>query len=394
MKIVLAHNHYLQSGGEDMAFAAEASLLERYGHTVVAYRDDNQRIDLSSRPAIAFGSIWSRFSYLKFLEALHDAKPDVAHFHNTFPLISPSPYFASRRIGVPVVQTLHNYRLLCPSATFFRDGHPCEDCLGKTPPWPSMVHACYRGSRVHTGVVAAMLTVHRWLRTWQERVDIYVALTDLARRKFLDGGLPEQKVMVKPNFVHPDPGARQERKGRYALFVGRMSDEKGVGVLLRAWANLSGITLRIVGDGPLLQDVRTMAHRNGGDQIEVLGRRPRQEVLELTKSARYLLLPSECYENFPVVVAEAFACGVPVIASRLGAMEEIVEDGRTGLLFTPGDTDDLAEKVEWAWTNAKRMREMGVESRAEYEAKYTAERNYPILMDIYQQAIENAGARR
>jgi len=283
-----------------------------------------------------------------------------------------------------VIQTLHNYRLLCPNAILYRDGGVCEDCLGRLP-WPGVMRGCYRGSRAQTVVVAAMLAVHRWLKTWLEKVDIYIALTEFARRKFIEGALPAEKVVVKPNFVHPDPGVR-DGSGNYAIFVGRLSREKGVLTLLAAWELLKDIPLKIAGDGPLVEDVRRRSQMLGG--VEVLGRRDHKDVIGLLKGARFLVFPSEWYECFPVTFVEAFACGVPVIASRLGAMAEIVEDGRTGLHFTPGDPDDLAARVVYAWSHPERMREMGREARAEYEAKYTAERNYQMLMDIYHRAIE------
>lgn len=243
-----------------------------------------------------------------------------------------------------------------------------------------------------SGVVAAMLTTHRALGTWARGVDVYIALTEFARRKFMEGGLPAEKIVVKPNFVHPDPGPG-EGKGGYALFVGRLSPEKGVRTLLRAWERLKGIPLKIVGDGPLQAEMEDLVRGGGLEGVEMLGRRPREEVLGLMREAGVLVFPSECYENFPMTVAEAFACGLPVVASRLGAMAGIVEDGRTGLLFAPGDAEDLAAKVAWLFSHPEELARMRREARAEYEAKYTAERNYQLLMEIYGQALE-AGHRR
>ena len=340
-----------------------------------------------SRAALASGTTWSRPTRYHLLEMLRDARPNVAHFHNTFPLISPSAYSACREVRVPVVQTLHNYRLLCPAATFFRDGHVCEECLGKTPPWPGVMHGCYRGSRSQTAVVAAMLTTHRCLQTWKKQVDMYIALTEFSRRKFIEGGIPSDKIVFKPNFVHPDPGAT-ESKGRYALFVGRLSREKGLLTLLRAWQYLKKIPLKIAGDGPLMGEVQGFVRKQKLSNVELLGWCTREEVLRLMKGALFLVFPSEWYEGFALTIVEAFACGVPVIASRMGAMAEIVEDDRTGLHFTPEDPEDLAAKFEWAWAHPKQMMVMGREARAQYKQKYSAERNYQRLMEIYQMAIE------
>jgi glycosyltransferase involved in cell wall biosynthesis len=386
MKIVLVHNYYQRPGGEDVVFAAEAALLRQKGHEVVQYTEDNRCIKGVRQIAVAAHTIWSGSTRHRLLRILHGVRCDVVHFHNTFPLISPSAYAACREATVPVVQTLHNYRLLCPAATFFRDGHVCEACLGKTPPWPGVRYACYRESHVQTTVVAATLSLHRWLKTWQTQVDVYVALTEFARRKFIEGGLPAEKIVVKPNFVTPDPGMRDSDRS-YALFVGRIAQEKGVRLLLQAWQGLQGVPLKIVGDGPLMDEVRAVVQGQKLEGVEVLGQRSRQEVLTWMKGAQFLVVPSEWYEGFPVTIAEAFACGVPVVASRLGAMAEIIKEGHTGLHFAPGDPDDLETQVRWAFSHPKELTQMGRRAREEFQAKYTADRNYEMLMAIYRQAL-------
>jgi glycosyltransferase involved in cell wall biosynthesis len=285
-----------------------------------------------------------------------------------------------------VIQTLHNYRLLCPVALFFRDGRVCEDCMGKAVPWPGVVHGCYRGSRAASGVIATMLTVHRALRTWTEMVDVYVALTEFARDKFIEGGLPAGKIVVKPNFVAPDPG-QGPGGGGYALFVGRLAPEKGTGTMLAAWDRLgTRIPLKIVGDGPLRDRVMGAAARQSN--VEWLGHMPVADVHELMGKADMLVFPSQWYETFGRVAAEAFAAGTPVIAANIGAVAELVEHGRTGLKFRPGDPGDLVTQVEWALSHPAGLRSMREEVRAEFEAKYTAERNYRTLMEIYEAALE------
>ena len=234
-------------------FLAETALLESYGHRVVRYITHNDRVAELNSVTLAGKTVWNSSAYRELRNLIHLEQPDVAHFHNTFPLVSPAGYYAARAEGVPVVQTLHNYRLLCPNALFFRDGGVCEDCKSKAITWPGVVHKCYRGSRAASGVVTAMLTTHRALRTWRKKVDVYIALTEFARRKFIEGGLPAGKIIVKPNFVYPDPGPG-EGEGGFALFVGRLSFEKGVGTLLAAWEHLDRrIPLKIVGDGPLTE---------------------------------------------------------------------------------------------------------------------------------------------
>ena len=388
MKILLVHNHYQQPGGEDAVFWAEVELLRNRGHEVITFVENNARLNGMNPMKAATNAIWSRESLVRLRTIIQEHRPDVAHFHNTFLMISPAAYYACKEAGVPVVQTLHNYRLICPGALLMRNGRVCEDCIGTAVPWPGVVHGCWRGSKAQTGVVAAMLAVHRLLGTWSDKVDLYIALTEFARQKFIEGGLPAEKIVVKPNFVHPDPGLGEHR-GDFALFVGRLSQEKGVRTLLAAWRKLKGIPLKIAGDGPLMEEVQGVIVREGLDDVELLGRQSRAEVLKLMQQAQVLVFPSEWYEGFPMTLAEAFACGLPVVASRLGAMAEIVEDRRTGLLFEPGDAEDLAAKVEWAWSHPRKMAEMGREARQEYERKYTAERNYEMSMEIYRQAIQH-----
>jgi glycosyltransferase involved in cell wall biosynthesis len=387
MRILMVHNYYREPGGEDAAFAAEAGLLRAHRQEVLEYTEHNRRIEEMGPISVAARMVWSRSSRRRLHRKLAAIRPEVAHFHNTFALVSPASYYACRKIGVPVVQTLHNYRLLCPAATLFRAGRACEECLGKGLPWPAIRHACYHGSRPQTAVVAAMLGLHGWLRTWKDGIDVFIALNEFCRRKFIEGGLPEDKILIKPHFVSPDPGLREGR-GEYALFVGRLSEEKGLRTLFKAWRRLGALPLVIAGDGPLMGLVRSAAGRSSGAQLRVLGRCAREEVFRLMKRARFLVFPSESYETFGLVLIEAFACGLPVLASRLGAAEDLVRDGSTGLLYACGEADDLAEKAGWLWTRPGEGERMGRQARKEYEVKYTAERNYGRLMEIYKIALQ------
>jgi glycosyltransferase involved in cell wall biosynthesis len=386
MKILAVHNRYQRPGGEDEVFADETALLQAKNHIVVRCEVHNDRVEHMNRLALAKDTVWNASAYRELGALIRRERPDVAHFHNTLPLVSPAGYYAARAEGVPVIQTLHNYRLLCPVALFFRDGRVCEDCMGKAVPWPGVVHACYRGSRAASGTIATMLTVHRAMRTYAQVVDVYVALTEFARNKFIEGGLPAGKILVKPNFVAPDPGLGQGGGG-YALFVGRLAPEKGTGTMLAAWDRLGkGIHLKIVGDGPLRDRVARAAA--GRSNVEWLGHRPVADVHALMKRADMLVFPSEWYETFGRVAAEAFAAGTPVVAADIGAVAELVEHGRTGLLFRPGDPEDLAAQVGWALSHPAELRSMREEARAEFEAKYTAERNYLALMEIYAAALQ------
>ncbi len=320
---------------------------------------------------------------------------ELCHFHNTFPLISPSAYYASQQLHVPVVQTLHNYRLICPGSLLMRDGRICEDCVGRKIVWPGAIHKCYRNSYSASTVSATAFSLHNLLGTWGKRVDRYIALTEFARRKFIQGGLPAEKVVVKGNFIDPDPGAGSGERG-HALFVGRLSPEKGVTTLLDAW-NRPGVRvpLRIAGGGPLADLVKETALSNSN--VQWLGEIGRAKVLEEMQSARVLICPSTWYEGFPLIIVEAFATGLPVIASDLGSMPELIRPGHTGLLFQPGNAEELGVKVQWAFEHADRIREMRVNARQAYEARYTAEKNYLSLMSIYDEVLtprQNRGELR
>lgn len=390
MKILVVHNHYQQRGGEDTAREAEVGLLREAGHEIVEFLRGNDEIrgySFVQRVGLGCRTTWSPQTYRDLRNALLWEAPDLAHFHNTFPLISPAAHYACADAGVPVVQTLHNYRLLCPGANFLRDGRVCEECLGRSVPWPGVWHRCYRNSHVATASVAAMLTVHRSLRTWWSKVAVFIALTEFARQKHIEGGLPGERIMVKPNFLQTDPKARPG-PGGYALYIGRLSEEKGVRVLIDAWSRLrDAIPLVVVGEGPLADEVTQQVERQGLSAVSILGRLPNQEVLGLLHGARFLVLPSVCFEGFPMTVVEAFGCGVPVIASGHGGAREIIKDGSTGLHVKPGDADDLARKAEWAWQHHKAMEEMGRAARVEFEARYTARHNYRRLLEIYEQAL-------
>lgn len=381
MHILSVHNAYQIRGGEDESRASEERLLRENGHQVEPYEENNARVAEFNAVQLALNTIWSQSSYQIAKQKLMQSSYDLMHVQNFFPLISPSIYYAARSAGVPVVQTLRNYRLLCPNALFFRDGQVCEDCLGKAIPYPGIVNRCYRESLAASSVTAAMITIHRLLKTWDEMVDVYITLTEFSRQKFIQGGLPAEKIVVKPNFVHPDPGVGSG-SGGYALYVGRLSVEKGLDTLLAAWEQLeTPLPLKIIGDGPLADQVAATAARL--PQVEWLGRKPMSEVYDLMGEAIALIFPSKWYETFGRVAVESFAKGTPVIAADIGAIAELVEPQRTGLCFRPGDATDLAAKVETLLLDPKRCLQMRQEARAEYEAKYTAAKNYSRLMEIY-----------
>ncbi|NEO98892.1 MAG: glycosyltransferase family 4 protein [Symploca sp. SIO2E9] len=384
MRILTVHNHYQQLGGEDTIFATESDLLESYGHQVRRYTIHNDQVKEMGSLALTKATLWNSKIYQDLRTLIRQEKPQVAHFHNTFPLISPAAYHAAQAEGVPVVQTLHNFRLLCSNGLFFRDGQICEDCLGKRVAWSGVIHGCYRDSRIASGAVTAMVNFHSLLGTWTNAVDVFIAYSHFALDKFIQGGLPKEKIEFKTNFLYPAPELGKG-SGAYAMFAGRLSPEKGTGTLLEAWKQLGGkIPLKIVGDGPLGFQVAQMAQQMPG--VEWLGRKPLSEVYEMMGEASFLVIASEWYETFGRVGIEALAKGTPLIVSDIGALAELVEPNYNGLRFRPGNSADLAAKVEWVLNHPEELSKMRHSARASFEAKYTAPDNYQRLMEIYELA--------
>lgn len=344
----------------------------------------NDQVQTMGRLALARATHWNRASHDELGTLVREHRAEVVHFHNTFPLMSPSCYSASRASGAAVVQTLHNFRLLCPGATFFRDGKVCEDCLHAVAPWRAALHRCYRSSVAGSAVTASMLTWHRMRGTYRSQIDAYIALSEFGKQKFLEGGLPADRVHVKPNFLDEDHGAGAG-DGGFALFVGRLVPEKGVDTLLGAWRELAGVLpLKIVGDGSMRAEVELAASRSAG--IEYLGRKPFAEVLDLLGRATMLVFPSTWYEGMPRTIIESFSRGTPVVASDLGTMSSMIAHGQTGWLFPAGDSGALARAVRAAL--AAPLDPIRSRARREFEDKYTADDSLGSLLSIYQSAIK------
>ena len=387
MRILSIHNNYQIRGGEDESRELEENLLRDMGHQIDVYEESNHNIKSIEPISLALRTIWSVEAYQTVKVKLQKSHYDLIHVQNFFPLISPSIYYAAKSENVPVVQSLRNYRLLCPNALFFRNGQVCEDCLGKTIPYPGVIHGCYRKDRRATIATSAMLMTHRAMGTWANMVDRYITPSHFARDKLIEGGIAESKIAVKPNFVCPDPRV-ETKKGKFALFVGRLSVEKGIDLLLDAWENLTHpLPLKIVGEGPLVPMVREAAAKY--PEIEYLGRKPLEEVHQLMGEAMFLVFPSRWYETFGRVIIEAFAKGTPIIASDLGAISELIDSGRMGIGFCPNDARDLTEKIEWALMNSDRLALMSREARLEFEKKYTATANYQKLLEIYGEVLDS-----
>lgn len=396
LKLLFVHNYYRSSSpsGEDGAARSERMLLEENGIEVVPYEKWNDDINdsaLTGRIRVGLDYAWSRRTYDELLDLLKRVHPTVAHFHSIHPQISPSAYAACQKMGVPVVQTLHNYRYICPGALLQRKGQPCEACLGHLP-FNALMHRCYRESFLATGSVVWMIVFNRLRRTLTRMVDSYIALTEFAKSRFVAGGLPGERITIKPNFL-PKPMELRGGQRDYGLFAGRISEEKGIKTLLSAWRSVEGVALKILGDGPLRKELECQA-RDEGMNVEFMGSVSKEEVLSAMQGALFALVPSECYEGFPMAVLEAYASATPVIASRIGSLAEIVLDGETGFHFEAGSVIDLLTKVNALLYNRNLALRMGQTASNIFKEKYTAETNFALLMEIYRRTTEDYNRRR
>ena len=386
--VLVIHNRYQQAGGEDAAVRAEVALLRQHGHRVIEYVRKNAEIEnfgWLSKASLLLQTTWRQQTYDELRILIRAERPEVAHCHNLLPLITPAAYYACRAEGVPVVQTLHNFRLRCPAGTLFRNGGACTDCdraLGR-----SLLRGCYRNSQVQTAAVALMLSTHRYLATFERAVDAYSAPSRFCQEQSVASGIPAEKIVLRHNFLLRDPGARRGSDD-YVVFVGRLCVEKGVRQMLQAWQKLPKIPLVIVGDGPLRRQAEQHVERHDMKQVRFKGALSTEQAQALVKAARFLVFPSVAYETFGMTVLEAAARGVASVASRSGAIPELVREGKTGLLFDARDADDLTAKVQWAWSHPVSMNQMGAAARQEFLKRYTAEQAYESLMRLYASVLQ------
>lgn len=392
MKILLVHNRYQHRGGEDMVFEAERDLLVAAGHKVSTVVVSNDAITGAGGVLrAALGTVYSASSRRMIINAIRSAKPDVVHVHNFFPILSPAVFDACATEGVGAVLTLHNFRIACANGLLLRDRKPCEDCIGRAP-WRAIAHRCYRHSVAASAAAAAMIAWHKFAGTWTHKVDRFIALTDFALDLFVRAGLPADRIVMKPNFIPESCGSVLPYSARRGfVFVGRLSPEKGLSCLIEAWRDCA-LPLTIIGGGPLESLVCAAAATNPA--IKILGPQPRERVFAEISAAKAVLVPSTCYETFGLTVAEAFAHGTPVIASRLGGLQRLVSDGENGFLFTPNSETELSAAVQRAATlDDSSLNAMMSCARAYYVQHLTPEGNLERLMAIYSAARDRANGR-
>lgn len=384
MKILLVHNEYREPGGEEKVVEAEARLLRERGFDVKELRFRSSEVaGPLSKLKVAWQLPHSEESKKRVAAEIAAFRPQLMHVHNFFPLATPSVFEAAREANVRSVLTLHNYRILCANGLFLRDGKPCELCVPEGP-GPAVRYRCYQKSLVGSVAVARMIRHHRAERTWHEMVDRFIVLTEFSKSRYSKAGLPMEKFRVKPNFLfEPGKADSAPAAGNFqVLFVGRLSGEKGLSTLLAAKKISKDFELHIVGEGPQAPEVQVAAAKD--QSIIWHGRLSSEKVYERMRAASLVVFPSECYENFPIVLLEAMALARPVLVSKIGGLPEIVEEGKTGRLFPPGNPRELARAIQEMIDSPTHTATMGRAGRERFLARYTAEKNISQLKEIYE----------
>ncbi|MBP9855310.1 MAG: glycosyltransferase [Candidatus Omnitrophica bacterium] len=387
MRILIGHNQYQNYGGEDAVAMAEQRLLEEHGHTVYKYTRSNTELKnfpFKEKSRFMWYLAWSDKSYQELRKIIREFKPDIAHFHNIYFMMTPAVYYACQDEGVPVVQSLHNFRPLCANGLLFRNNHVCEKCL-KGSLLNGIWHRCYQKSWIISALLVRMLSAHRKMNTWKDKVDAFITATEFTKSKYLQAGFAPDKIFIKPNFLYASPPELKADQG-YALYVGRLSEEKGVEVLVNAWKEIKDYPLKIVGDGPLKAYLSGLLHNNQIQNVELLGHVDDNKRNQLLQGAKFVIVPSICYETFSLIVAESMAYGVPVIGSRLGSLQEIIEDQKDGMLFEAGNSQDLANKVKQCISSPE-YENMRRQALAKYQKQFSTLANYEILMNIYNNVL-------
>ncbi|MEU6120444.1 glycosyltransferase [Streptomyces sp. NPDC047123] len=392
MHVIVAHNRYAsaQPSGENKVVDQEVELLRAAGHRVDLFErrsDDIGAMSLPTKAAVPLRVPWNPAVRKELAALLRAERPDVVHVHNVFPLLSPAVLAACADAGVPVVATLHNYTQLCPPGTLQRDGKPCTECVGSTVPLPAVRHGCYRDSRLATVPLAVSLAANRW--RWWSGVQRFFCISAAQREVLVRGGMPAERLAVKHNFV-PDPDARRTGEGEHVLYLGRLAEAKGVRLLMAAWDALAaeggvGVPLVIVGTGPLEREVAAWAA--GRDDVHYAGLYDTAECQKAIARSVAVVAPSTWLEAFGLVVVEAMAAGVPVVAAGHGAFVELVEDGVTGLLHRPGEADSLASCIRRIAVEPDRNRDLGRAARGRYERGFSPAVGLDRLVEGYRAAI-------
>lgn len=391
MKILQVHNFYRTPGGECGVVKAEKKLLESHSHAVAQFSADSNTLDEMTffEKAAAYLQIPYNVRIARRLESfVSEFEPDIAHVHNVFPMLSPAVYAALKRHSIPVVQTIHNYRFLCPNGLFYVKGKVCEGCQEKSY-FEAVMNRCMHGSIATSALYAGAIAWGWHGGTFHSCVDQYIALNAFAANKLAAGGVSKKKIRICGNFVS-DFAEAPAKKQSYALYLGRLSAEKGLPTLLAAARLVPELPLKIAGTGPLEDDLRRVVAEPGMGHIQVIGHVAGEAKRCLIAEALCTVVPSEWYENFPLSVVESLALGTLVIASRIGGLPELVEHDHTGLLFPPGDTTALAECLSRMSRREPDLRGMASNALAMARERFSPQRHLDQLLDIYNCAVRHA----
>lgn len=386
----MVHNFYKVSGGEDKVVQEEINLLKKHGVEVISYFINNNEININSlfdKFKVGINTIWSVEQQKKLKELMLKEDPDLVHFHNTFPMVSPAVYHTCQKLNKPVIQTLHNYRLGCPGAMLLRNNEVCEKCISGSL-LNSVKYGCYRNSRVQTVPLSTMLYTHRFLNTWNNKVDKYIALTNFAKEKFIQIGLNEDKITVKPNFIEKHIEGELEKEDQIT-FVGRISKEKGLHLLLAAWSKVGSkfnTKLNVIGDGPLRKELEDKYEHLSN--VNFLGKLDSKDVLSYMSKSKYIIVPSIWYEGFPMTIIESYSVNTPVISSNIGSLKEVVINEITGFHFENNNINSLENTLKKAlhYSDYDKLQR---NINEQYEKKYTPSANFKMLINIYEEVVRS-----
>lgn len=389
MRILICHNFYQIRGGEAQTVFREKVLLEKKGHGVILFTKDNKEIEdypFSKKIILLFKTIFSLKTYKEIQRIIKEQRPDIAHVHNIFPLISPSIYFVLKKHNIPIVQTLHNYRFICPNGLFLdNEIRVCEKCT-KGNFFHAIMKKCYHGSHFQSLILSLSLKLHGWLRTFS-KIDVFLSPSRFLKNKMVEAGFPEEKIEIKPHFVETNELTPSESFDDYSVFMGRVAKEKGIFVLMNTFKDLPELSCKIIGKGPCYQELKEFVEQNGLVNMELLGFIGTEKRFQILKRAMFMVFPSNWYENFPYVLLESLSLGIPVVASRIGGIPEIIREGENGVLFQPGNVEELKEKILSLVGDRERLLSMRTKAREIAEQNYSQEKGYEVLLKIYKKRV-------
>lgn len=386
-KVLIVHNYYKIPGGEDTVVENEKKMLEDNEHEVILYSRNNSELEgmgILKKLLMPFSTIFNIKTYIDIKRIIKEKSIDIVHVHNTLNLISPSVYYASLKCKVPVVQTIHNFRLLCPAATFYRDGHICEECINKGLN-SAIKYSCYRNNRIHTLGCVLTLKIHRFIGIYK-KIN-YICLTDFNKKKLmmLDKFIDKNRIYVKPNFVERkgNDSINKKRKNQF-VFVGRLDPLKGIDILLKAWKKVNyGVgNLVICGTGPMSEWCDEFIKANKLENVELLGFIENNLVRKIISESKALILPTQWYEGFPMTIVEAYSEGTPVIGSDIGNTGSLILNELTGMKFKSNSIEELTSIIDSFDKVKDKFNVFDF-----YTKNYNYHENYNILRKIYTECL-------